>query len=127
MTIRFNPHHGLIVIPVELEGPNGVSIVQLAVDTGASVTMIASPLLASVGCVHSQGSRPFQVTTGSGVVSASICLVPRLEALGKAKPRFPVLSHTLPMSASVDGVLGLDFFRGLKLEIDLRSGTIDLT
>jgi hypothetical protein len=37
-----------------------------------------------------------------------------------------VLCHTLPPSATVDGVLGLDFFRGYKLAIDFNKGIIDI-
>jgi hypothetical protein len=35
---------------------------------------------------------------------------------------FPVLGHTLPPSAGVDGLLGLDFLRGQSLTLDFRSG-----
>jgi hypothetical protein len=37
-----------------------------------------------------------------------------------------VLCHTLPPSATVDGVLGLDFMRGSRLLVDLRIGEVTL-
>jgi len=52
------------------------------------------------------------MTTGSGVEYAPLLLVRRVEALGQGRTDFPVVAHTLPPSASVDGLLGLDFFRG---------------
>ncbi len=38
-----------------------------------------------------------------------------------------VLCHTLPPSATVDGLLGLDFFRGHQLTVDFQTGQITLT
>lgn len=38
---------------------------------------------------------------------------------------FPMLCHTLPPSATVDGLLGLDFFRGERFILDLHKGIID--
>ena len=38
----------------------------------------------------------------------------------------PLVCHTLPASAAVDGLLGLDFMRGKRLIIDFRTGIIDL-
>ena len=37
---------------------------------------------------------------------------------------FPIVCHTLPPSAAVDGVLGLDFFRGTRLVLDFRKGLV---
>jgi hypothetical protein len=39
---------------------------------------------------------------------------------------FPVLCHTLPPSATVGGLLGLDFFRGVRFVMDLQTGIISL-
>ena len=63
---------------------------------------------------------------GSGVQYVARVAVDIFEALGQERTDFSVLCHTLPPSASVHGVLGLDFFRGQRLSIDFRSGTIEL-
>jgi hypothetical protein len=39
----------------------------------------------------------------------------------------PILAHTLPADAGIDGVLGLDFFQGLILTIDFRAGQITVS
>jgi hypothetical protein len=59
-----------------------------------------------------------QVTTGSGVEFAPRVELHRLTALGQDRYGLEVLRHTLPPSSGVDGLLGLDFFRGLCLSID---------
>ena len=67
-----------------------------------------------------------QVTTGSAVEFAPRILVESIEALGRLRRDFPLLCHTLPPSATVDGLLGLDFMRGGRLVIDFRTGTVEL-
>ncbi len=67
-----------------------------------------------------------QVTTGSAVEFAPRILVESIEAIGKLRRDFPSLCHTLPPSATVDGLLGLDFLRGNRLVVDFRTGTIEL-
>jgi hypothetical protein len=37
-----------------------------------------------------------------------------------------VLSHALPPTTGIDGLLGLDFLRGSVLTIDFQNGQIDL-
>ena len=71
-------------------------------------------------------SERVQMTTGSGVEFVPRIVIQRVEALGKEQRDFAVLCHTLPPSATVDGVLGLDFFRGQRLTVDLRTGFVDL-
>ena len=46
--------------------------------------------------------------------------------LGRDCADFPVLAHTLPPSAGVDGLLGLDFVRGGRLTVDFRAGHVTL-
>ena len=66
------------------------------------------------------------VTTGSAVEFAPRILVESIEAIGRVRRDFPLLCHTLPPSATVDGLLGLDFLRGNRLVVDFRTGTIEL-
>ena len=68
----------------------------------------------------------FQIVTGSGVEYVPRVEVDAVEGLEKRRERFAVLCHTLPSSATVDGVLGLDFFRGWRLVIDFSTGQIDV-
>ena len=126
MSYLFDPRGGLIVLPVELEGPSGSAIVRLALDTGATGTLINNAILVSLGYDPSLASARIQVTTGSKVESVPRIIVQRLTALGKYRVRFPVLAHTLPPSAGVDGLLGLDFLQGHKLTVDFTKGVVVL-
>ena len=66
------------------------------------------------------------ITTGSGIEYPSRLPVDRIQALGRERAAFPVVAHTLPPSASVDGLLGLDFLRDLLLTVDFREGLVTL-
>ncbi len=127
MTFGFDPSQGLIIVPVRLFGPAGDMIVRLALDTGATSTLINSEIMVLLGYDPATSLDQIQVTTGSGVEFCPRVTVQRLEALGKSMNDFPVLSHTLPPTSQVDGLLGLDFFRGFLISIDFRNGTITIT
>lgn len=127
MSQHFNAARGLIVIPVEVEGPALSLVLRLALDTGATSTMLNQSRLLKMGYDLSAFPDRFQITTGSGVEFVPRVVLDRINALGREQNGFPVLAHTLPASARVDGLLGLDFLRGLNLNIDFRSGLITLS
>jgi predicted aspartyl protease len=122
----FNPAQGLIVVPVQIWGPTGRTIARLALDTGATGTTINTAVLLTTGCDPSVATRHVRITMGNGVVESPRVLVDRIDALGQDRRNFEVVAHTLPPSASVDGLLGLDFLRGQELTIDFRAGQITL-
>ncbi len=82
--------------------------------------------LIAIGYDPSLSPDRVQVTTGSGVEYAPRVNITRFRALGQERMAFPVLSHTLPPSAGIDGLLGLDFLRGQRLEIDFVRGLISV-
>ncbi|MDQ3814941.1 MAG: retropepsin-like domain-containing protein [Armatimonadota bacterium] len=127
MSESFNPQHGLIIVRVEVFGPLGIGALRLALDTGAMSTLINVGLLVAVGYDPALAPHRVQITTGSGVEYVPRLEVIRLKALGQERTQFPVLAHTLPPSAGIDGLLGLDFLRGQDLNISFRQGYITLS
>jgi predicted aspartyl protease len=122
LTFAFDPSHGLAIVLAELTGPSGSGVLQMALDTGATTTSVNVAMLIAIGYDPALTSDRVHATTGSGVESA-----PRIELQRTDCPRaerygLKVLGHTLPPSTGVDGLLGLDFFRDLRLSIDFRSG-----
>jgi len=126
MSFSFDAQQGLIIVPVELWGSAGSAVLRLALDTGATGTMVNVGLLVAVGYDPALEPHRFQVTTGSGVEFVPRIAMNKIKALGQERTDFLVLGHTLPSSAGVDGLLGLDFFRGQSLTLDFRSGQISL-
>ena len=126
VSFSFNPHRGLIIVQVELWGAAGQGIVSLALDTGATSTLVSQGRLLQLGYDPASEARRLQMTTGSGVEFVPQIPLNRIRALGLERVDFPVLGHTLPPSASVDGLLGLDFLREHELLIDFRNGRVHL-
>lgn len=100
------------------------SIVRLALDTGATQTMVNWDLIVLLGYDPASISSRIQMTTGSGVEFVPQIKLHKIQAFGLAYSDFTVLCHTLPPSATVDGVLGLDFFRKRKLMVDFGNGLV---
>ncbi|MDI6735596.1 MAG: retropepsin-like aspartic protease [bacterium] len=126
MSLNFNPKEGLIVVPTRLFGSQGDIIVHLALDTGATGSLINWDVAVLVGYDPGVVQDRVQVTTGSGVEFAPRIEIIRIETLEIVRENFPIICHTLPPSANVDGLLGLDFFRNTYLNIDLVSGSVDV-
>lgn len=127
MSFPFDANRGLILVAAELSGPKGSLIARLALDTGATSTMVSVELLSTIGYAPASAIDRVQVTTGSRIESVPRLTLTRLEVLGQERVDFPVLGHTLPPSASIDGLLGLDFLRGQVLNLDFVSGRITLS
>lgn len=124
MSHSFNPDRGLVVVQAEVFGPSGSMVLRLALGTGATGTLINVAPLTAIGYDPPLAPERVQVTTGSGVELAPRILVAQLRAVGRELTDFPVLAHTLPPSASVDGLLALDFLRGQVVKIDFRQGIV---
>jgi predicted aspartyl protease len=124
--IPFNPKQGLIVITAQIWGPTGDTVVRLALDTGATSTLVNAAVLLTIGYDPALAPHRVRMTTGSGVEFVPRLTVQRIGALGREITNFPLLCHTLPPSALIDGLLGLDFLRDRRLTIDFRTGQITL-
>jgi predicted aspartyl protease len=116
----------LIIVRAEIWGLSGSALLRLALDTGATGTVVNVAMLVAVGYDPALAPDRVQVTTGSGMEFAPRLTLDKLVALGQERIDFPVLCHTLPPSAGVDGLLGLDFLRGQRLTIDFRNGRMTL-
>ena len=125
MRIKFDATKGLIIVPVRLHGSHEDTIIRVALDTGATSSMINWDIAVLLGYDPASVKERIQITTGSGVEFAPRIVIKKIEVFGRILENFPMLCHTLPPSATVDGLLGLDFFRGERLVLDFHSGFID--
>lgn len=126
MIHTFDPSKQLIMVKTRIVGPAGDLMVQLALDTGASSTVIGWEALAFVGYEPADAVGQVQMTTGSATELVPKIKIKQMDALGNRRRGLGIIAHSLPTGASVDGLLGLDFFRKCRLTIDFRKNLVKL-
>ncbi len=126
MKLPFKSDYGLIYVETRLHGKTKNIALVLALDTGATGTVVSARRLSEAGYDLQKPEDEIYITTGSGLISVPKIRIEKLTALGKSKENFLVIAHDLPPTASVDGVLGLDFLRENVLTVDFKQGFIKL-
>lgn len=126
MKISFNAKYGLVYIVAKIFGRKNDLMLNLALDTGASATVISQKRLLAAGYDLAKAEDESYITTGSGLITVPKIRIEKIAALGKEKSNFLVIAHDLPPTASIDGVLGLDFLREHILTIDFVKEEIKL-
>ena len=120
MSVPFQPEYGLIIVPVSLAGPKVSGSIRCALDTGSTDTLISTVVLELLGYDVASTANFVDVTTASGSQLAPQVAIQGIRALGFDRKDFTILGLTLPPTAGVDGLLGLDFLRGLSPNVDFR-------
>jgi hypothetical protein len=95
MSVPFDAHRGLVIVPAELWVPSGSAVLRLALDTGATGTVVNVAILVAIGHDPALVPQRVQVTTGSGVEFAPRIALKKIKALGHERGNFSVLGHTL--------------------------------
>ena len=122
---RLAVQRNLFITKAAIEGPGGLHVVRLLVDTGSQFTFIAREILETVGYdPAAQRERQDYVTT-AGIGSVPVVRLHRFSCLGQALNHFPVLAYTLPFARYMNGVLGMDFLHRFPFKIDTLRGVIE--
>lgn len=99
---------------------------RLAIDTGATRTVLNEELLRSLGyevdAIPGQGS----MLTGSGAVAVRRLRASAIETCGLRCVELEVICHPLPPMTLVDGLLGLDVLEGRSLHLDFRLNLVNI-
>ena len=126
MKFRFKSDYGLVYVRVKVSRADKEILLNLALDTGASGTIISAKKLQEIGYDLDNPEDEIYITTGSGLIFVPKITIEKLTALGNEKDDFQVIAHDFPPTSTVDGVLGLDFLRGNVLTVDFVKGEIEL-
>ena len=124
MKYPFDLKAGIILVKTKVYGPAGDGIVNLALDTGATWTLVSWEIAVQLGYDPASVQQRTPITTGSGVEYCPKLTLERVEALGKKVGNLEALCHTLPPTSRVDGLLGLNFLRGFDVRLNFRAGYI---
>ena len=126
-TTFFRPQNGLVFLRVLIWGPTGhTREARLVLDTGTARTMLAEPMAHALGLTPDRAVRRSRVSSVVGPELGYMVPVRRIRALGWERLDFAVACHRFAEGCNMDGLLGADFFAGLRLIIDYAVGRVDL-
>ena len=126
MKFNFDKKTGLILVPITIKGPLKIVEAIFAVDTGASTSVVNFDVLEHAGYKKSDAIDKTTITTGSKLEHVHIFKVGNMKALNLTRHNFEIISHNLPITTFIDGLLGLNFFRQKDLFISFKNGEIEL-
>ena len=121
---KFNPKQSIIICHVEIIGPKKELSLKMALDTGATYTMVPVESALIIGCDTSQPPHKIEITTGSSVEYVSLITIPKFRAFGVEIANMQVICHNLPPQSPVDGLIGLNFLKSAKIIIDFSKDII---
>ena len=106
------------------------SALNLALDTGATHTVIDTTALLLANCRLSTSQDKPLLETASGIVTAELYELDTFISLGIQRSNFQVHAYDLignGVLTEIDGVLGLDFLENHKFCVDLGLHEITVT
>lgn len=109
----------LIVVIVSIDDYD----VRLALDTGASKTVIDLTELLIAGYQKSDAIGTEEFETGKGNIVAETYKISKIETLGVTRLDFEICCYDFLVNgvlSEIHGVLGLDFFAGRKFCVDME-------
>jgi predicted aspartyl protease len=127
MAVPFEPQARSLLVDVYLVGPRSSHTFDCAIDTGATRTVLPATTLLALGFDLTRRVGRGRLRGATGIALAPLIRLPAITALERVRTDFVVAAHDLPLGVEADGLLGLDFFRGLVLTIDFARGRIALT
>ncbi|MBM3305579.1 MAG: hypothetical protein FJY79_06520 [Candidatus Aminicenantes bacterium] len=122
VVIRFGPREQQIKLDAKI---NGVRTQEFIVDTGANTSSIPSSALKALGIRIDDSTRVVRVSTAGGVGLTYQVSLDSIGIGGLVVRNLEVLVLDLPHDDGV-GLLGLDFLRHFRYEIDNQQGTLTL-
>ena len=124
--VSFDRKAPLIVVPVTIKKGIETLDFEFAVDTGATISLVDTSVLTRLGYTEADSLRTTYTLTASKTETVNEYRLDNIMAIGLLRRNFKVISRSLPMGLGIDGLLGLNFFKGKELTIDFKASEIQL-
>ena len=124
---RLQRQGNLLILRAAVGAADGsVIVLRLLLDTGASYTMLPVEAVEALGCDTHHPLHRVRIVAANGIIVAPVVAVPWFHCLGQRLEQWPVVAHTLPPGAFVDGLLGMDFLTHFQARIAVDSAEVSL-
>lgn len=123
---KLTSEKGLLLCFAQIYGKGKPILLKLAVDTGATKTIIPPEAVLSIGVNPARSQNTTEITTGTGTVICPVAIIPQFSCFGVTLKKLPVVCHHLPPESPVEGLLGLDFLKAAKVVLDFARNVIEI-
>ena len=101
---------GIIPVYAQIVGPKHTSTIKLALDTGATYTMIPAEKVIITGYKFPPSKeKSVRISTASGIEYVPLVNISLFKCLGITVKNIEIVCHDLPSESPVEGLLGLNF------------------
>lgn len=126
MKFKLDTTEGIILSKAKIANRKQSIFIKIAVDTGASFTMISIEAALAIGINPSKSMRHIEITTANGIVFVPVIKIPSFKCFGVELKNIEAVCHNLPPESCVEGLLGLNFLKGAKVIIDFSKNIIEV-
>lgn len=123
---KLTSEKGLLLCRVQIWGKGEPLLLKLAIDTGATRTIIPPEAALSIGINPARSKKTTEITTGSGTVICPVVIISKFSCFGVTLKKLSVVCHNLPPESPVEGLLGLDFLRAAKIILNFAQEVIEI-
>ncbi len=124
--MRINPEDPAIILKVEIFGEIETRIIDMALDTGSTYSIIPWNIAEGLGYGPAVSRRKITLITASSVEEAPLIVVRAIKALGMEARNVDVVCHDLPLGSRVEGLLGLSFLKNFNMNLYFKQRGIEL-
>lgn len=103
---------------VVCKGPVASRTIKMALDTGATYTMIPIEIACDIGYDPATTRKRIEISTANGLILAPLIDIAKISAFGFSLKNVSVICHDLPPESPVEGLLGLNFLMYLPAFIE---------
>lgn len=121
---RFETDASLILVTGTVSGPRGEAELRLAIDTGATETIIVPRVVEELGYSARDAEVMTHAYSALGSDDGYLLRVARFATLGFAMADFPIHVFELADHEPFDGLVGLSFLRWFNYQVRSEEGRI---
>jgi clan AA aspartic protease (TIGR02281 family) len=126
MKISLNKEDPIILIRAELIGKVGWYEIEMALDTGATYTMIPWSVAERLGYDPATSVERVALTTVSTIEKAPLITLKSIRVSDIGIDNVKVAVHDLPPKSRVDGLLGLSFLKHFDTNLHFKRKTLEI-
>ena len=121
---RFDPKQHIVICHAEIKGPKLELSLKMALDTGATFTMIPFEAALAIGCDPLRSRHKIDIITGGSIEYVPVITIPKFRAFGIEVKNMEAVIHNLSTQSPVEGLLGLNFLKKAKVVIDFSKNKV---